>query len=220
MWSPCPAHPDGRTTFADTDRPPSTMTDTQVDLVDDIVDAAAERGENMVTEQLVTLVERRDPMALESNSFGVSEDRLLAYAEALPSGENQVSPDDVRTALSERTVRSKSWVGGDTLYAVGDDHVSTYPLEWHEALGGENDVRRFVEVILAEVGDSEDAFDRGGSGVGIPENELLNAVTVLGTLSWDEAKQQLESLREEGVVTELADQQPDARVRLADVDHD
>lgn len=195
------------------------MSETEVDLVDDVVDAAADRGDNLVAEELVELVERHDPLPNESDGFGVSEDRLVAYADALPEGDREVTVDDVRTALSERTTDSESWVGGDTLYRTDPNHVSSFPREWYEALEGESDVRRFAEVILASVGDSEEAFG-GGAGVGVPENELLNAVTVLGTPTWEEAKDQVEALREEGVFAEKLDQHPDSRVELAGVDHD
>lgn len=196
------------------------MTDTEVDLIDDVVDAAAGRGDNMVVAELVTLVQRHDPLAIESNGFGVSEGRLLAYAEAIPDDGSKVSPDDVRTALSERTVDSESWVGGDTLYRTDDDRVSLFPRSWHEALEGEDDLVRYAEVILADVGDSEEAFGHGGPGVGIPEDELLKAATVLGPFTWDDAEQELERLGSEGAFEEDVDQHPDARVRLAGVDHD
>ncbi|MUV57442.1 hypothetical protein [Halogeometricum sp. CBA1124] len=195
------------------------MADTDIDLIDDVVDAAADRGDNLVTTELTALVERHDPVAIESNAFGVSVDRLVAYADALPEGGHEVTPDDVRAAAAE-AVESESWVGGGRLYATGDGHVSVYPREWHEALAGEDDVRRFVETIIAEVGDSEAAFGEGGGrGPGVPENVLLNAVTVLGTPTWEEAKAQLESLRDDDVVAERLDQHPDARVELVGVDH-
>lgn len=195
------------------------MADTDIGVIDEVVAAAADRGDNLVVTELVSLVERHDPVAIESNAFGVSTDRVLAYAEALPEGGDEVTTDDVRAAAADATA-SESWVGGETLYATAEGHVSVFPRGWHEALAGEDDVRRFVETILAEVDDSETAFgEAGGRGVGVPENVLLNAATVLGTPTWEEAKAQLESLRDEGVVAERLDQHPDARVALTGVDH-
>lgn len=195
------------------------MTETEVDLVDEILDAAAEQGEFLLTTDLAMLIERHDPAVIESNEFGVSEDRLLSYVEAMRSSTELLSTDEVRAALDEETVRSDSWTGEETLYVTGENHVSVFPRDWHEALAGEDDVRRFVEYILAAVDDSEDAFQGGGQGTGIPEKELLRAVTVLGPLTWEEGKQEIERLRDEGVFVESADQQPDARVALAGADH-
>ncbi|SFR37101.1 hypothetical protein [Halogeometricum limi] len=196
------------------------MTETDVDLVDTVVEAAADRGDNLVVRELAILAMRHDPFPQESDTYGISRTRLVAYAAALPDGERRIDADDVERAFAEQTTGSESWVDADHLYVTGDDHVSPYPRAWHETLEGEDDLIRFVEVILAEVGDSESAFDRGGHDVGVPERILLNAATALGPLTRTETKEQLERHREEGTLAERADQHPDASVRLAGVDHD
>lgn len=196
------------------------MAETEVDLVDEILETATERGEFLVTTELVTLIERHDPAVIESNEFGVSEDRLISYVEALRSGAELLSVEDVKEALAEETVHSDTWVGEEKLYVTGENHVSVHPLDWHEALAGEDDVVRFVEYIIAAVGDSQEAFPGGGQGAGIPEETLINIVTTLGPLTWEEAKQEIERLRDEDVFSEGADQHPEARVALDGVDHD
>ncbi|ELZ27133.1 hypothetical protein C474_17334 [Halogeometricum pallidum JCM 14848] len=195
------------------------MAETEVDLVDEILETATERGEFLVTTELVTLIERHDPAVIESNEFGVSEDRLISYVEALRSGAELLSVEDVKDALAEETVHSDTWVGEEKLYVTGENHVSVYPRDWHEALAGEDDVVRFVEYIVAAVDDSQEAFPGGGQGAGIPEETLINVVTTLGPLTWEEAKREIERLRDEDVFSEKADQHPEARVALDGVDH-
>ncbi|MDS0293639.1 hypothetical protein [Halogeometricum luteum] len=196
------------------------MAETEVDLVDEIIETATERGEFLVTTELATLIERHDPAVIESNEFGVSEDRLKSYVEALRSGAELLSVADVEEALAEETVHSDTWAGEERLYVTDENHVSVYPRDWHEALAGEDDVVRFVEYLVAAVEDSREAFPGGGQGPGVPEETLLNVVTTLGPLTWEEAKQEVERLRDEDVFSEDADQHPEARVALVGVDHD
>ena len=74
------------------------MTESQVDLVDEILETATERGEFLVTTELATLIERHDPAVIESNEFGVSEDRLLSYVENLRSATESNSAPDRRAS--------------------------------------------------------------------------------------------------------------------------
>jgi hypothetical protein len=194
------------------------MTDSQssseFDLSESVLEAAFDRGETLLVDDLIALAERADENA--DGAPGVTSDRLVAYVEELSRRGLAVDPDGVRTAVEERAVESETWVDADALYHVGDGRVSIYPRRWYDELAGETDLTRYVAVVLDDVGDSESAFAQGGAGPGVPERVLLSVAGVAGGLTRDEAKAELERLRDEGVVVEDADQHPNARVRLVD----
>ncbi|WP_224269963.1 hypothetical protein [Haloprofundus salinisoli] len=182
------------------------------ELNEHVLEEAGDRGRTLLVSDLVGLIERYE----RSDRPGVAPDRVVTYAEGLAADGAQIDPDSVPSAVEERRTESSSWDDNDALYTVDDGRVSTYPERWHESLRGESDVRRYLEVILDDVGDSADAFDVGGAGRGVPRSLLLSATAVLGELNPTEAKAQIQALRDEGVLAEDADQHPNARVAFAD----
>jgi hypothetical protein len=103
----------------------------------------------------------------------------------------------------------------------GEDRVSVCPESWYDELSGERDITRYIEVITSKLAHNDTEFDRGGAGDvgagdGIPENVLLDIVGVIGGVDRDDARSEIERLRDEGVLAEDADQHPNANVRLAD----
>lgn len=185
-----------------------------------VLEEAGSRGEKLVIDDLVLLIERYDG----DDGPGVTIDRVEAYAERLAAQDAPVNPDKVRPAIEERltdaenwsteAAASGTWFGSGTLYEVGDDRVSTLPARWHDELAGSTDLTRYLEVILTDADGGD--FDSGGNDSGVPETVLVNAATVLGGLSPGQAREQLADLHAEGVVTESADQHPNARIHLAD----
>ncbi|KTG09644.1 hypothetical protein AUR64_08340 [Haloprofundus marisrubri] len=178
------------------------------ELNEHVLREAGDRGRTLLVSDLVRLIERHE----STNRPGVDPERVVTYAESLEADGARIDAGSVRGAIEERQTDSSSWIGEDALYAVGDGRVSTYPKQWHEALEGDEDVRRYLEVILDDVGDSENAFDRGGPGTGVPRSLLLDVTSVLGDLTPEETKAQIQALRGDGVLAEDADQHPDARV--------
>jgi hypothetical protein len=185
-----------------------------------VLEEAGSRGEKLVIDDLVLLIERYDG----NDGPGVTIDRVEAYAERLAAQDAPIKPDKIRPAIEERltdaegwsadAAASGTWFGSGTLYEVGDGRVSTLPPRWHEELTGETDLTRYLEVILADTDGGD--FDSGGTDSGVPETLLVNAATVLGGLAPGQAREQLADLNERGVVTESADQHPNARIHLAD----
>ena len=185
------------------------------DLNERVVEEAAKQGEKMLVDDLVDLIERIDSDA----DRGVAIDRVAAYAEELndrPSDVGRVhdpiDPEEVRSLIDDRATESPTWTETGALYEVAEGRVSVYPRNWHDELGGETDLRRYVEVIEEDA--DEDAFAGGGPGPGVPEQVLVDAAAVLSGMSAQDARSELERLRGEGVVSENVDQHPNPRVRL------
>lgn len=186
-----------------------------------VLEEAGRRGDKLLVDDLVNLIERYD----RTGAPGVSVDRVVAYAEELEAEGVSIQPDKVEPAIEERLTEtdhwttdattSGSWFGSGALYDVDDGRVSIFPLRWHEELKGETNLVRYLEVILDDVREGE-AFDSGGPGRGVPEELLLNAATVIGGLRREEAAKRLEELGDEGVIEELASQQPNPQIRLTE----
>lgn len=192
------------------------------ELNEHVLEEAGSRGDKLIITDLVGLIERHDG----GEESGVTVDRVVAYAERLAAQNAPVDPDKVPVAIDERltdadrwqadAAATGTWFGSGVLYGLDDRRVSVFPSHWHEELAGETDLRRYLTVICADLEDPESAFESGGQGVGVPETVLLNAAAVIGRVSRREAGERLAELRAEGVVEELADQHPNARVRLAE----
>jgi hypothetical protein len=181
-----------------------------------VLEEAGRRGETLLLDDLVELVERHD----DDGHHGVRVERLVAYAERLDDDGHPVDPERIRPAVDDRLVETTEWVGDEALYPTGDDRVSVYPQSWYDELAGETDLTRYVETLTAAFADSDEELHRGGAGDvaagdGIPETVLLDVAGVVGGLDRDRVKAEIERLRDEGVLAEDADQHPDGNVRLA-----
>lgn len=173
---------------------------------------ATDRSQPLLTEDLVAFVERSHT----HEGPGVSRERLRTYATALADEPSfEFDPDAFLDTVDERLVDAESWAGDDALYRV-DGRVSTYPEHWHAELGGATDVASYVAFLEDEVVGRESETSHGGSGEGIPEQQLLDAVAMIGQLTHDDAKAALADGRANGEVVEGPDQHPDAGVTLAD----
>ncbi|SFL00767.1 hypothetical protein SAMN04487950_1904 [Halogranum rubrum] len=185
-----------------------------------VLEEAGSRGEKLLVDDLVLLIERHE----REGGPGVAIDRVEAYAEKLAAQDAPVKPDKVRPAIEERltdaetwsadAAASGTWFGSGTLYDVGNGRVSTLPSRWHRELTGTRDLTRYLEVILDDT--HGNGFDSGGTDGGVPETVLVHAATVLGGLGQGQAREQLADLHERSVVTESADQHPNARIHLTD----
>lgn len=183
------------------------------DLSETVLDEIAGHRETILAGDIVVLAEQYDEAY--AHERGVPVDRLVAYVEELARNGYSLDPDGVREGLDEKAVRSDTFAGTDKLYWVGEDRVSAFPPRWHEELDGETDLVRYVEVMLRDIDDSEDAFDHGGAGSGIPVPDLVNAVNAMSDLTREQVSSEISRLNSEGVLEEDTEQHPEARVRLA-----
>jgi hypothetical protein len=180
---------------------------------DAVVEEALQHSQNLLLREVVTLIERGHPDT--DTTPGITRETLTAYAQefgeetAFPAG-----PEEFRAEIDNRLTDSETWINNEALYELTDDRVSVYPRHWHDALGGEVDIPSFLEFLQDEVTGVEEDFTSGGAGDGVPEDSLVNIVSVVGRTDPESVKTRIETLRDEGVLAEDADQHPSARVQL------
>lgn len=173
-----------------------------MELRDDVVDEIVHRGAT-TTQRTVLLLERG-----HRHERGIERSTLDDYVDALDGRDDyEFDPEGFYADLEDVLVDGETYVSDDALYRVGDDRISRYPKRWHDELGGSDDVAAFVSLL----NDSRSVERRG-----VNEEALLDVVAAVGRVPKDDAKAELERLREEGVVVEDADQHPDAGVYLAE----
>lgn len=165
----------------------------------------------MQVRDLVSIVERS-----HREHAGVPVSLVERYIEALDDRGGSVGAARFTSTFDDRRTDSSSWVGPDAVYEVGDDHVSAFPSVWHDQLGPEDDLPAFVEVIRTDVDDTNEAFDVGGAGYGVPKSVLVEAAMVLAGVDPTEAEAALDGFRREGVFDVDADQHPHARVQFTE----
>lgn len=180
-----------------------------MELNEDLVDEIAHRGP-ATARRTVLIIERG-----HRHEPGVERGTLDDYVDALVDrGEFEFDADGFYAELDDALVDDEEWVAEDRLYRIDDDRISRYPARWHEELGGSDDLVAFVS-FLNDTGFAETVGQSGASG-GLDEEALLDVVAAVGRTSVDDAKGRLETLRQEGVVVEDADQHPHAGVYLAE----
>ncbi|WP_254543134.1 hypothetical protein [Halomarina pelagica] len=185
-----------------------------VDLNERVLDEAEHHGESLLPKEFLSLVERHHG----DETPGVEPEVVEAYATALAERGVPAEDEALSSALDDRRTDSETWVDGDAVYGLPSGRLSTYPANWHERLAGSNDPRAYLRFMQGEA-----AFEpKNPTGSrGIPEERLLDAMSVVGHVDRREAKAAVERLREEGEVVEDADQHPDANVYLPEqVDYD
>ncbi|WP_336034885.1 hypothetical protein [Halobacterium yunchengense] len=180
------------------------------ELADAVIEEAAERGQRLLVDEFVALVERHH----EPDGAGVPRELVEAYFAALED-ERAVDVEVLRGAFEDELTDADAYDGRNAVYEVGDGRVSTYPAEWHDRLGADASLAAFVGVMTESMGDPP----RSGASPGVAEDDLLDAAVTLGGRSRRAAREELEELRADGVLVEDADQHPRAGVALAaDVD--
>lgn len=183
--------------------------------LDDRVLRAAHRRETLSVRALVRLIEQSHA----TDASGVARDVLTEYAETLAdielTLESQTDPDAApdhfeftrgifERELRARTTNEATWVNETVLYALPDERISIYPLDWHEALSGTTDLAdcfAFVEDVTA----LQDTNQERTTDSSVPERLLLGVATVIGGLDPPTAESQLADAKERGAIVEAAD---------------
>lgn len=180
---------------------------------DAVVEEVLQHSQNLLLREVVSLIERKHPDA--ATTPGITREVLTAYAQefgeetAFPAG-----PEEFRAAIDDRLTDSDTWADNDALYELADDRISVYPSRWHDTLGGDVDIPAFLVFLQDEASGVDDAFTSGGVDDGVPEDSLIEIVSVVGRIDPDAVKARLEALRDEGVLAEDVNQHPHARVQL------
>jgi hypothetical protein len=90
--------------------------------------------------------------------------------------------------------------------------VSAYPSEWHERLDEDDSLAAFVDAMTETMDDPP----HSGASSGVAEDDLVDAAVTLGGRSRQDARDEIDELRADGVLVEDADQHPRAGVALAE----
>lgn len=181
------------------------------DVDDEVIAEVADRSQNLLFGELVALIERAHP-----DAPGISRETFETYAHEL--GDAQAVPstaDELLSTLDDQLTDTNSWVGKEVLYAF-DDRISVYPARWHDELGGNTDIPSYIQFIEDETSGDNTDVTSVDPGDGIPEEDLIDVVAIVGRTDKETVKSQLEQLRDQGDITEGADQHPNARVYLPD----
>ncbi|XVH30571.1 hypothetical protein ACNS7O_09185 [Haloferacaceae archaeon DSL9] len=178
------------------------------DVNEHVIEEAGSRGETLLATDLIRLIERYD------TGPGVPQPRLNDYVEFL--GDNGFDEETLRSGLDQRVTDSRSWTDEESIYELENGDISAYPQRWHDELAGVNDIASYVAVMTTDPENSEDAYQSGGIGEGVPEGVLVKAATVFGDYDYDLAKGELDKLRKEGYLGADADQHPSARILLTE----
>lgn len=184
-----------------------------VELDEHALHAIDHGGESLLISDVVDLIERYHP----HEQPGVSREIIMRYAEALKADrEEAFDMGTFRDELDGKLTDSETWDGKFSLYELESGRISKYPGAWHERLGGTTDIREYIKFLEDDAPKFDNDFGRGGPGPGVPEQPLLNVVAIVGGIDREEAKANLQDLRDEGEVTEDADQHPNAGVTLSE----
>ena len=177
-----------------------------VELADTVLEELQGRSETMTVHDLVRIVETYHP----TDRPGVARETLSAYLDALA-----YETGDVDAELDARLTDSREWTPDDAIYEVGEDRISVFPPRWYEELGDTTDLTDYVEVIQDDVTETQGPMEEAVSDAGVPEQMLLRALAAIGGVERERAREQLATLRREGVIEESTDQHPSGTIRLA-----
>jgi len=177
------------------------MTEVREDVVEELDD----HSETMTLREFVQTIERHHA----AGHRGVDRDLLAGYAEA-------VYFDVDLEALAERVTDSDAWREGGRFYEVGDDRISAYPPDWHEAMDDTGDIRDVVELIQTEVTDAEgDMWGAVTEERGVPEPKVLTVGETVADIDRADARERIKELRQRGEIEEFASQHRNPTIRLS-----
>jgi hypothetical protein len=173
-----------------------------------VVDQLEANQETMRLNDFVRIVEEHHAGRDAGGQVGVERDLLGAYADA-------VYFEVDASAIDEHATESGSWVDGDHFYEVGDGRLSVYPPDWHDALGGIDDLKHVIEVIQTETTDPEgDAQEAVTERSGVPEEKVLRVAETVAGIDREAAREKLKQLRHDDEIEEFASQHRNPTIRL------
>lgn len=177
-----------------------------VELADTALEELQGRSETLTLHDLVRIVETYHP----SDRPGVARETLDAYLDAL-----DYDVGEVQAELDAQVTDAREWAETDAIYDVGAGRLSIFPASWHEQLGGTTDLTEYVELIQDDIDESYGETGEAVSEAGVPEQLLFRAMAAIAGVDREDAREQLSTLRRQGVLEETTDQHPAGTVRLA-----
>lgn len=185
-----------------------------VELDERTLEELFHRGRWLSFPDFVRLIEQDHP----HDGPGVSKEVLDAYAEALVDdlgGSAPFTVEAVDRMIETHLTDSGVWLES-ALYDVGPDRISAYPAPWHDRLGRESDPRAYVEVMRDELAKARGFTARGRAAPGVPKQQLLDAMCVLGEMDRAEATRAIDEERRRNELLLYPYQNPEAEVQLPD----
>src|SRR6056297_782292 len=165
------------------------------------------RGRYLSVTDFVRLIEQDHPHEKE----GISREVLESYAEAIVDDLEAFAPFSVaqmNRLLDLHLTDSPVWLKS-ALYSVEQDRVSIYPKPWYDQLHGETDPREYVAVMRDEFAAARGHVSRGSDAPGVPKQQLLEAMVILGGMDRGTATGEVNEMRERGDLLLYPFQNPD-----------
>jgi len=173
------------------------------DLEEEVVTQLEKHEETMQLDEFVRRIETHH----RTDGPGVARETVEAYADA-------VYFDVDLSAIDDRLTDSDHWEAGKHLYEVRDGRISDYPREWHETLGGTDDIRDIIETIEREVTEPEGKMQESVTDEGIPEQKIYRVGKAVADIDESDARDQIKRLRKDDEIEEFASQSRNPRLRL------
>lgn len=172
-----------------------------------VIDEAVHAGESMGTRDLFDLIERT------REGPGVERQIVAAHAEGLADRRDYAfDAEGYMAEIDEKTTDAEWWEGPDRYYDLGESRLSQFPAGWHEELGDSTDAAEYVEFLLHEQPEFVEDLDAGAAGDGVPEETVVDVMTVVAGVDRETALTAIHQARDRGEIVEDADQSPDATV--------
>lgn len=176
-------------------------------LDDEVIDELRTELGNLSVHDFLELLEQHH----RSGEPGVARDLVEGYFDALEE-RSEFAAGSMREEFGAKLTDERATASGDAVYKVGDGRVSAYPASWHEQLGDGGSLVDLVRVMTR----STDRTLEGAASTAVREDDLLDAATAIGGVNRQEAREQLEDLRADGVLVADADQHPRAGISLTE----
>ncbi|NHN57525.1 MULTISPECIES: hypothetical protein [Halorussus] len=173
------------------------------ELKEEVVAELEEHQETLRLDEFVRLIETYH----EPGVPGVDRETIAAYADAAYF-------DVDESALDDRLTDSDDWESGKRLYEVGDGRISNYPPEWHERLGGTDDVKDIIETLQTDVTEPEGQVQEAVTDEGVPEQKVARVAKIVADLDEQEVRDRIKRLRDDGEIEEFASQGPSPRIQV------
>ncbi|WP_232687410.1 hypothetical protein [Halobacterium zhouii] len=174
---------------------------------DDVIDTVQNHWERLLVDDFVEIVERHHA----DDEHGVEYDLVEEYFDDLAArADFDVGP--MREQFEERLTDDQSFADEHAVYEVGEDRVSAYPLEFHEALDEGGSLADLVAAMTASMDDTAGS----AAAAGVPEDGVVNAGSAILGTDRTEIRTRLEDLASEGELEIEASQHPRSGVSLAE----
>ena len=173
------------------------------ELREEVVTQLEKHQETLRFDEFVRLIETHH----RTDGPGVDRETIAAYADA-------VYFDVDMSALDDRLTDSEQWEAGGHLYEIGEGRISNYPREWHDTLGGTEDVKDIIETIQTDVTEPEGVMQEAVTEEGVPEQKVIRVAKAVADLDEETVRDEIKHLRQNDEIEEFASQGRNPRIQV------